>query len=57
MANRSYGLRYAMNWFNERYEKPLFIVENGFGAIDEIGESGKSKMIIALSIYESTLSQ
>lgn len=35
------GLRYAMNWFNERYEKPLFIVENGFGAIDEIGESGQ----------------
>ncbi|WP_243430529.1 6-phospho-beta-glucosidase [Enterococcus sp. DIV2402] len=30
------GLRYAMNWFNERYERPLFIVENGFGAIDEI---------------------
>ncbi|MGX7351856.1 6-phospho-beta-glucosidase [Enterococcus canis] len=35
------GLRYAMNWFNERYERPLFIVENGFGAIDEIGESGR----------------
>ncbi|MHC5216781.1 6-phospho-beta-glucosidase [Enterococcus sp. LJL128] len=30
------GLRYAMNWFNERYELPLFIVENGFGAIDEL---------------------
>lgn len=30
------GLRYAMNWFNDRYERPLFIVENGFGAIDEI---------------------
>lgn len=29
------GLRYAMNWFAERYELPLFIVENGFGAIDE----------------------
>lgn len=35
------GLRYAMNWFNERYERPLFIVENGFGAIDEIGASGR----------------
>lgn len=30
------GLRYAMNWFNDRYKRPLFIVENGFGAIDEI---------------------
>ena len=29
------GLRYAMNWFYERYQIPLFIVENGFGAIDE----------------------
>ena len=28
------GLRYALNIFYERYEKPLFIVENGFGAID-----------------------
>ncbi|MBL1228842.1 6-phospho-beta-glucosidase [Enterococcus sp. BWB1-3] len=30
------GLRYAMNWLNDRYELPLFIVENGFGAIDEL---------------------
>lgn len=28
------GLRYALNLFYERYEIPLFIVENGFGAID-----------------------
>ena len=35
------GLRYAMNWFAERYELPLFIVENGFGAVDEIGPDGK----------------
>lgn len=34
------GLRYAMNWFNERYEKPLFIVENGFGAYDKVDENG-----------------
>lgn len=35
------GLRYAMNWLNERYDLPLFIVENGFGAIDKIGSSGQ----------------
>lgn len=35
------GLRYAMNWFNDRYELPLFIVENGFGAIDEIADDGE----------------
>ena len=34
------GLRYALNAFYERYEKPLFIVENGFGAIDVKEEDG-----------------
>lgn len=28
------GLRYALNLFYERYEKPLFIVENGLGVVD-----------------------
>ena len=30
------GLRYALATLYERYEKPLFIVENGFGAIDKL---------------------
>lgn len=30
------GLRYALNILYERYEKPLFIVENGFGAVDKL---------------------
>ncbi len=34
------GLRYALSSFYERYEKPLFIVENGFGAIDVKEEDG-----------------
>ncbi len=34
------GLRYALNAFYERYEIPLFIVENGFGAIDVKEEDG-----------------
>ena len=34
------GLRYAMNWFYDRYQLPLFIVENGFGAVDKIEEDG-----------------
>ena len=34
------GLRYALNQMYERYEKPLFIVENGFGAIDKKEEDG-----------------
>lgn len=32
------GLRYALNVMYERYEKPLFIVENGFGAVDILNE-------------------
>lgn len=34
------GLRYALNALYERYEKPLFIVENGFGAIDKPNAQG-----------------
>lgn len=34
------GLRYAMCAFYERYELPLFIVENGFGAVDDVREDG-----------------
>ena len=30
------GLRYTLNWLYDRYQIPLFIVENGFGAIDEL---------------------
>ncbi|WP_336777426.1 6-phospho-beta-glucosidase [Pantoea sp. USHLN256] len=35
------GLRYVLNILYERYEKPLFIVENGFGAVDQINEKGE----------------
>ena len=34
------GLRYSLNTLYERYELPLFIVENGFGAIDVKEEDG-----------------
>ncbi|MGG7056831.1 6-phospho-beta-glucosidase [Clostridium nigeriense] len=34
------GLRYSLNWFTDMYHLPLFIVENGFGAIDELSEDG-----------------
>lgn len=30
------GLRYVLNLLYERYEKPLFIVENGLGALDTL---------------------
>lgn len=34
------GLRIALNQLYDRYQKPLFIAENGLGAIDEIEEDG-----------------
>ncbi|RQW64958.1 6-phospho-beta-glucosidase [Vibrio viridaestus] len=35
------GLRYSLTALYERYEKPLFIVENGFGATDIVEENGE----------------
>ena len=34
------GLRYALCELYERYQKPLFIVENGFGAYDKVEADG-----------------
>lgn len=33
------GLRIALNELYDRYQKPLFIVENGLGAIDKVDEN------------------
>lgn len=37
------GIRYVLNQFYDRYQIPLFIVENGLGAVDELvkGEDGE----------------
>lgn len=37
----STGLRYTLNILYDRYQIPLFIVENGFGAVDEFDENGE----------------
>ncbi|WP_075182812.1 6-phospho-beta-glucosidase [Pantoea sp. 1.19] len=34
------GLRYSLSALWERYQKPLFVVENGFGAIDKPAADG-----------------
>jgi len=34
------GLRYTLNRLYDRYQIPLFIVENGFGAIDAVEDDG-----------------
>lgn len=35
------GLRFGLNVLYDRYEKPLIIVENGLGAVDEIEDNGE----------------
>lgn len=35
------GLRIGLNELYDRYQLPLFVVENGLGAVDEIGEEGR----------------
>lgn len=35
------GLRITMNSLYDRYQKPLFIVENGLGAVDTLDENGQ----------------
>lgn len=35
------GLRITMNMMYDRYQKPLFLVENGLGAKDVIDENGE----------------
>lgn len=34
------GLRITLNWLYDKYQIPLFIVENGLGAVDTVEEDG-----------------
>lgn len=34
------GLRYCLNELYDRYQKPLFVIENGLGAVDVVEEDG-----------------
>jgi len=40
------GLRYVLNTMYDRYEKPLFIVENGLGAKDVLTDDGKGSKTV-----------
>ncbi|WP_347707752.1 6-phospho-beta-glucosidase [Clostridium sp. 1001275B_160808_H3] len=40
------GLRYICNYFYDRYQKPLFVVENGLGAIDKLVEVNGEKTVL-----------
>ncbi len=35
------GLRYLLNFLYDRYQLPLFVVENGLGAVDVVPENGE----------------
>lgn len=40
------GLRYILNRYYDRYQKPLFIVENGLGAIDELVKDSDGNLTV-----------
>ena len=40
------GLRYLLNQLYDRYQKPLFIVENGLGAVDELTEGSDGNLTV-----------
>ena len=40
------GLRIVLNDFWDRYQKPLFIVENGLGAVDQLVEGEDGQMTV-----------
>ena len=40
------GLRYILNQLYDRYQLPIFIVENGLGARDELVEDGKGSYTV-----------
>lgn len=40
------GLRYTLNRYYDRYQKPLFIVENGMGAVDQLIPDGNGSFTV-----------
>lgn len=48
------GLRITLNDLYDRYQKPLFIVENGLGAVDRWMETAILMTITGLNIWKHT---
>ena len=40
------GIRITMNILYDRYQKPLFVVENGLGAVDHLVDDGKGGLTV-----------
>ena len=51
------GLRYALNWFTDRYAVPLFIVENGLGAYDKEEEDGSINDNYRIEYFQKHIEQ
>ncbi|MFC0273165.1 glycoside hydrolase family 1 protein [Metabacillus herbersteinensis] len=51
------GLRISLNELYDRYQVPLFIVENGMGAYDKIEEDGSIQDDYRISYHEQHLEQ
>lgn len=51
------GLRYSLNFLYERYQKPIFIVENGFGAYDTVEEDGSINDDYRINYLESHINE
>ena len=39
------GLRYCLNELYDRYQKPVFVIENGLGAIDKLEEEDRKSVV------------
>lgn len=51
------GLRYILNYVDRKYQLPIMITENGFGAIDEVGEDGKVHDTYRIEYLQEHLSE
>lgn len=51
------GLRFSLNEIWDRYQKPIFIVENGLGAYDKIDEDGRIRDNYRISYLKSHIEQ
>lgn len=51
------GLRITLNALYDRYQKPLFIVENGLGAVDRIEEDGSIRDDYRIAYLEAHIKE
>lgn len=51
------GLRITMNSLYDRYQKPLFIVENGLGAVDKLEEDGSIRDDYRIAYLEAHIKE